>query len=190
MGMNLQINENSQFSCLELRFRKITIRLDLRGPIAPRMRRQWLLLFHQEITRVMSDFNLSESHISHSGQKWFSLIRDQRREVSLRQAFKLHTERHRNGFRMRSIRLKAGLTQAEMARLLGTSRDHLSEFEHGHVQPRLATLAKWESILNHYLRPVPDALVVENLQPTLTDKTPTIGQGTIRADGEVVYTTD
>lgn len=35
------------------------------------------------------------------------------------------------GFRLRGFRLRAGMTQAELARAIGTTQSHVSEYESG-----------------------------------------------------------
>ena len=42
---------------------------------------------------------------------------------------------------IRNARLAAGLTQAELARRLGSTQSAVSRLEHGHEEPRLARLA-------------------------------------------------
>jgi DNA-binding XRE family transcriptional regulator len=51
------------------------------------------------------------------------------------------------GFEIQTIRLKMGITQAELASQLGIRRTHLSDIERGLHLPRNSTLIKLREIL-------------------------------------------
>lgn len=51
------------------------------------------------------------------------------------------------GSLLRKMRLEAGLTQSELARLVGVSQAHIAKIESGKVDPRLSTVNKILQIL-------------------------------------------
>lgn len=50
------------------------------------------------------------------------------------------------GDRLRKARKAAGLEQADMARLIGTSRPNVSKWERNLVEPRVSQLIKWAEV--------------------------------------------
>jgi len=70
-----------------------------------------------------------------------------------RLAEELHT--HTN---LSALRLKAGLSQAEVARRIGTSQSHLSRIESGQEDPRRTTLVKIARELGETLDVVSNAI--------------------------------
>jgi transcriptional regulator with XRE-family HTH domain len=63
----------------------------------------------------------------------------------------LSTHRGKFGFIVRMRRLSLGLTQEELAHLVGMTRSHISRLERGRYNPHLATIRRLEHALAHTL---------------------------------------
>jgi len=53
---------------------------------------------------------------------------------------------------MREIRESLGLTQSELARLTGLSRQSINSYETGLAEPRLDSLSKWLEVITAKIR--------------------------------------
>lgn len=49
---------------------------------------------------------------------------------------------------LRNRRISMGLTQVDVADMMGTGQSVISEYENGVVQPTLPILIKWANVLN------------------------------------------
>jgi transcriptional regulator with XRE-family HTH domain len=49
---------------------------------------------------------------------------------------------------LRNRRISMGLTQVDVADMMGTSQSVISEYENGVVQPTLPIFIKWANVLN------------------------------------------
>lgn len=53
--------------------------------------------------------------------------------------------------RLTDERLKAGLTQADVAEWMGTTQSAISDWESGHVHPGVGFIAKWGELFGLHL---------------------------------------
>lgn len=69
-------------------------------------------------------------------------------------------------YALRMARIQAGMTQSEMARLVGLTRASYTNIEKGHKNPSVVTALRIAKVLN---RPM-EELFVDELSPLQTEK--------------------
>lgn len=129
-----------------MRFKGWTVRLWIHGAGGPRERRQLALAISKMASKTFGAF-LGPNWITHPDGYWANIERDEGREIPLNRAASFETDEARFGFEIRMRRLKAGLSQRELARRAGLDHSHLSLLERGRCRMRESTFARIHNAL-------------------------------------------
>jgi DNA-binding XRE family transcriptional regulator len=73
---------------------------------------------------------------------WEELKRSRRHEPAVQEGYERARRAFELGQQVRALRVARGLTQAELAKMIGTSQAAIARLEAGGVDPRIQTLAR------------------------------------------------
>jgi DNA-binding XRE family transcriptional regulator len=122
-----------------------SVRFTVEGRLTMRQRRAIALALARDNLSKLEC--LRETRILHSDGDFSPLTQDYWRGISLAQAPTLASDNGKLGVIIRIRRLALGLTQAELARLAGLTRTHLSRIERGHFLPLASNVYALEKVL-------------------------------------------
>lgn len=113
---------------------------------ARKLRHALALAIHRHLGFILGF--VPDSSLFHAGAASGGCIDDDRELVKPGHVPRLETGEEQLGFRMKLLRIRAGLTQEALSGKSGICRSHISKIERGHSRPNLRTLATLAKVLS------------------------------------------